>query len=171
MIYFAGNKESVYGNVSFMPGACRRFVPFGGCAGRCDKYEAEDQTLASGATVKRDSAGVSGGKYVNANGFTFKVTVDSSGMYDPPSLMWVKQYDWFNSSIYINGGTTAIATFLTNSQTSAFTAYTLTATAKLLAGENSITVKRRSSNFDLSYGQRAIPAVFTSKCRRSPRTQ
>lgn len=124
------------------------------------KYEAEDQTLASGATVK-DSAGVSGGKYVNANGFTFKVTVDSSGMYDLAVLMWVKQYDWFNSSIYINGGTTAIATFLTNSQTSAFTAYTLTATAKLLAGENSITVSGGPSNFDYLTVARHPAAVFT----------
>ena len=126
------------------------------------KYEAEDQTLASGATVK-DSAGVSGGKYVNANGFTFKVTVDSSGMYDLAVLMWVKQYDWFNSSIYINGGTTAIATFLTNSQTSAFTAYTLTATAKLLAGENSITVSGGTANFDYLTVRRHPAVVFDLK--------
>lgn len=44
-------------------------------------YEAEDQTLASGAVVQ-DSAGVSGGKYVNANGMTFSVTVDTTGIYD-----------------------------------------------------------------------------------------
>ena len=124
------------------------------------KYEAEDQALASGATVK-DSTGVSGGKYVNANGFTFKVTVESTGMYDLVIQMWVKQYDWFNSSIYINGGTTALATFLTNSPTSAFTTYTLTATAKLLAGENSITVSGGSSNFDYLTVARHPAAVFT----------
>ncbi|MEN9355263.1 MAG: hypothetical protein RL318_2588, partial [Fibrobacterota bacterium] len=44
-------------------------------------YEAETQTLSTGAVV-HDSAGVSGGKYVNSNGMTFSVTVDSAGIYD-----------------------------------------------------------------------------------------
>ena len=83
-------------------------------------YEAESQTLASGAVVK-DSTGVSGDKYVNSNGITFTVTADTAGIYDFVVKMWVKQYDWFNSSIYINGGTTAIATFLTNSPSNLFT--------------------------------------------------
>ncbi|MCK9183353.1 MAG: hypothetical protein M0P13_10835, partial [Fibrobacteraceae bacterium] len=125
-------------------------------------YEAENQELSSGAAI-HDSTGVSGDKYVSSNGMTFKVTADSAGMYDLAVRMWVKQYDWFNSSIYINGGTTAIATFLTNSPDSAFTNYTLTATAKLLAGENTITVSGGTANFDYLTVRRHPAAVFDLK--------
>ena len=110
-------------------------------------YEAETQTLGTGA-VAYDSAGVSGGKYVNSNGMTFSVTVDTTGIYDLAVVMWVKQYDWFNSSIFINNGATAIATFLTNSPSKAFTTYTLTANGKLNAGKNTITVSGGVANFD-----------------------
>lgn len=109
--------------------------------------EAESQSLATGAVV-RDSVGVSGGKYVNSNGMTFKVTVDSTGIYDLSVVMWVKQYDWFNSSIFLNNSTTAIATFLTNSPSKAFTAYTLKASGKLNAGTNTITISGGTANFD-----------------------
>ena len=64
-------------------------------------YEAENQTLSSSAVI-HDSIGVSGNKYVNSNGKTFNIKVDSTGIYDLVIKMWVKQYDWFNSSIYIN---------------------------------------------------------------------
>jgi len=110
-------------------------------------YEAETQPLSAGAIV-HDSTGVSGNKYVNANGMTFSVTVDSAGIYDLAVKLWVKQYDWFNSSIYVNNGSTAIATFLTNSPSLAFTTYTLTANAKLNAGKNTITVSGGTANFD-----------------------
>lgn len=125
-------------------------------------YEAEKQELSSGAAVY-DSTGVSGDKYVNSNGMTFKVTADSAGMYDLAVRMWVKQYNWFNSSIYINGGTTAIATFLTNSPDSAFTNYTLTAIAKLNAGENTVTVSGGTANFDYLTVGRHPAVVFDLK--------
>ncbi len=125
-------------------------------------YEAEKQELSSSAAIY-DSTGVSEGKYVNSNGMTFKVTVDSTGMYDLVVRMWVKQYNWFNSSIYINSGTTAIATFLTNSPDSAFTTYTLTATAKLKAGENTVTVSGGTANFDYLTVGRHPAVVFDLK--------
>jgi len=123
-------------------------------------YEAETQSLASGAVV-RDSAGVSGDKYVNANGMTFSVTVDSAGIYDLVVKMWVKQYDWFNSSIFLNNGTTAIATFLTNSPSNAFTTYTLAASGKLNAGKNTITVSGGTANFDYLTLERHPAVVFS----------
>lgn len=122
-------------------------------------YEAESQTLGTGAVV-RDSAGVSGGKYVNSNGMTFSVTVDTTGIYDLAVVMWVKQFDWFNSSIFINNGANAIATFLTNSPSKAFTTYTLTANGKLNAGKNTITVSGGAANFDYLTVVRHPAVVF-----------
>jgi mannan endo-1,4-beta-mannosidase len=122
-------------------------------------YEAESQTLGSGAVV-HDSAGVSGGKYVNSNGMAFSVTVDSAGIYDLVVKMWVKQYDWFNSSIFINNGTSAIGSFLTNSPSNAWTTYTLAASSKLNAGKNTITVSGGTANFDYLTVERHPSAVF-----------
>lgn len=122
-------------------------------------YEAENQSLNSGA-VAWDSAGASGGKYVNSNGMAFSVTVDSAGIYDLAIKMWVKQYDWFNSSIFINGGTSAIATFLTNSPNNTFTTYSLTANGKLNAGKNTITVSGGTANFDYLTLERHPSVVF-----------
>ncbi|QQS06944.1 MAG: T9SS type A sorting domain-containing protein [Fibrobacterota bacterium] len=122
--------------------------------------EAETQTLATGAVV-RDSAGVSGGKYVSSNGMTFSVTVDTTGIYDLSVVMWVKQYDWFNSSIFLNNSTTAIATFLTNSPSKVFTTYTLQASGKLTAGKNTITVSGGAANFDALTVVRHPSAIFT----------
>jgi len=134
-------------------------VPFAALAD-VTTYEAETQTLGSGAVV-HDSVGVSGGKYVNSNGMTFSVTVDSAGIYDLAVKMWVKQYDWFNSSLYINGGTTAIGSFLTNSPSSAWTTYTLAASTKLKAGTNTIAVSGGTANFDYLTVERHPSAVFT----------
>ncbi len=121
--------------------------------------EAESQALGTGAVV-RDSAGVSGNKYVNSNGMTFTVTVDSTGIYDIAIKMWVKQYDWFNSSIFINSSTSAAASFLTNSPNLAFTPYTLTTSAKLTAGKNTIAVTGGTANFDVLTLDRQPPVVF-----------
>lgn len=131
------------------------------CAGlaHATTVEAESQTLATGAVV-RDSTGVSGNKYVNSNGMSFSVTVDSTGIYDFSIKMWVKQFDWFNSSIYINGSSSAVATFLTNSPSLAFTPYTLAASAKLNAGKNTISVTGGTANFDVLTIERHPPVVF-----------
>ncbi len=122
-------------------------------------YEAENQTLGRDAVVF-DSAGVSGGKYVNSKDMVFKVTVENTGIYDLVIEMWVKQYAWFNSSIFVNNGSNAIASFLTNSPDSAFTSYTLKATAKLNAGENTITVSGGTANFDYLTLERHPSVVF-----------
>jgi mannan endo-1,4-beta-mannosidase len=122
-------------------------------------YEAETQTLGAGAVIK-DSAGVSGNKFVNSNGMTFTVTADSAGIYDLVVKIWVKQFDWFNSSIYLNGGSTAIATFLTNSPSLAFTPYTLTASGKLNAGKNIITVSGGTTNYDFLTVERHPAVAF-----------
>lgn len=122
-------------------------------------YEAETQTLASGAVV-HDSAGVSGNKYVSSNGMTFSVTVDSAGIYDFVAKLWVKQYDWFNSSIYLNGGSTAIVTLLTNSPSLPFTPYTLTASGKLNAGKNTVTVSGGAANYDYLTVEKHPAVVF-----------
>jgi hypothetical protein len=121
--------------------------------------ESETQTLATGAVV-RDSIGVSGNQYVNSNGMTFTVTVDSTGIYDLSIKMWVKQYDWFNSSIFINKSTTAVASFLTNSPSLPFTSYTLATSAKLTAGSNTIAVTGGTANFDALTLVRQPPVVF-----------
>lgn len=110
-------------------------------------YEAENQELNTNAIIL-DSTGVSGNQYVQSNGITFRVTVENTGIYDLIAQIWVKQYDWFNTSIFINNGTNAIASFLTNSPNTAYTPYTLTATAKLQAGDNSITISGGTTNFD-----------------------
>jgi len=123
-------------------------------------YEAEAQTLTSGATVK-DSTGVSGNKYVNSNGMTFSVTVDTAGIYDFTVKMWVKLYDWYNTSIYLNGSSTAIVTLLTNSPNQAFSSYTLTASGKLNAGKNTVTVSGGTSNYDYLTVERHPKVVFS----------
>lgn len=122
-------------------------------------YEAENQKLSSTGSIL-DSTGVSGNQYVNANGMTFSVTVESTGIYDLVVQMWVKQYAWFNTSIFINSSTTAVATSLTNSPDSAFTTYSLAVTAKLNAGENTITVSGGTANFDYLTVERHPSVVF-----------
>lgn len=109
-------------------------------------YEAEDQTANNPTATVRDSASVSGGKYVSAQGFTFQVSVEKSGIYDISSKIWIRQYDWFNTEISVNGK--SVGSFLTNSPDSAFTTYILETSAKLNAGTNEIKLSGGSTNID-----------------------
>ncbi len=109
------------------------------------RYEAEDATLPTSATVI-DSASCSGGKCVNANGIDFTVSVEQSGIYDLTLPVSVKQYDWFNTNITVNGK--QLASTLTNSPDSAFTHYTLKVSAKFQSGTNSVQVSGGQLNMD-----------------------
>ncbi|PBC72817.1 glycosyl hydrolase [Fibrobacter intestinalis] len=122
------------------------FFAFAATAAQATIYEAESQTSSNTAAAVLDSAGVSGDKYVNANGFTFTVSVEESGIYDISTKIWVKQYDWFNTEISVNGK--SVGSFLTNSPNSAFTTYILETSAKLNAGTNEIKLSGGSTNID-----------------------
>lgn len=106
-------------------------------------YEAENQIEAK---IVVDSTGFSGGKFVKTSqGISFDVNVDSTDMYDLSVAVWVKQYDWFNSAINVNG--TDIGSFLTNAP-NGDSSYVLQASAKLKKGENTIKVMGGALNVD-----------------------
>ncbi len=109
------------------------------------RYEAENQSLPESATVI-DSSACSGGKCVNANGLSFIVSAEQAGIYDLTIPVSVRQYDWFNTSISVNGK--QLSSTLTNSPDSAYTHYTLKASAKFNVGENTVQVSGGQLNID-----------------------
>lgn len=101
-------------------------------------YEAEDQPGVSAADI---SVGSDGAKYVKPDdataGMTFNVKVKETAVYDITTKVLIKQYAWFNSNIVVNG---AEAGSLLTKPVTCDSAFVITASAKMRAGENSITV-------------------------------
>lgn len=117
------------------------------CAANAEtvRYEAEDATLPSNATII-DSASCSGGKCVNANQIEFQVTVEKAGIYDITLPISVKQYDWFNTNVSVNGK--QLASTLTNSPDSLYTHYTIAVSGKFAVGNNTVSVTGGTLNID-----------------------
>ena len=101
-------------------------------------YEAESQPGVDAASIVA-AEGFSGGKYVKpgSDGFTFKVKVEETAVYDFTTKVLIKQYDWFDSKIAVNGN--EAGSLLTKPRT-CDSAFVITASAKMRAGENTITV-------------------------------
>ena len=101
-------------------------------------YEAESQPGVDASSIV-SAEGFSGGKYVKpgSDGFTFKVKVEETAVYDFTTKVLIKQYDWFESKIAVNG--TEAGSLLTKPRT-CDSAFVITASAKMRAGENTITV-------------------------------
>ena len=101
-------------------------------------YEAESQPGVDAASIVA-AEGFSGGKYVKpgSDGFTFKVKVEETAVYDFTTKVLIKQYDWFESKIAVNGN--EAGSLLTKPRT-CDSAFVITASAKMRAGENTITV-------------------------------
>jgi len=101
-------------------------------------YEAEAQPGVDAAAIV-SAEDFSGGKYVTpgADGMTFKIKVEETAVYDITTKVLIKQYAWFESKISVNG--TEAGSLLTKPRT-CDSAFVITASAKMRAGENSITV-------------------------------
>ena len=107
-------------------------------------YEAED---LSGADIQ-EGADFSGGKYAkpaDASGITFTVNVEETAVYDITTKVLIKQYAWFNSTIVVNG---AEAGSLLTKPVTCDSAFVISASAKMRAGENKITVGNQAIGVD-----------------------
>ena len=107
-------------------------------------YEAED---LSGATVA-EGAEFSGGKYAkpaDASGITFTVKVEETAVYDITTKVFIKQYDWITSKIVVNG---IDAGSMLTTPRNCDSSYVISASAKMKAGENKITVGNQSIGVD-----------------------
>lgn len=102
------------------------------------KYEAEDQAGVDAAAIL-SGAEFSGGKYVKpgSDAMTFTVSVDETAMYDIETKVLIKQYDWTTSKILVNG--VEVGSMLTTPR-NCDSAYVVTASAKMKAGKNTVTV-------------------------------
>ncbi|MCQ2107954.1 MAG: hypothetical protein MJZ05_04225 [Fibrobacter sp.] len=101
-------------------------------------YEAEDQAGVDAAAIL-SGAEFSGGKYVKpgSDAMTFTVSVDETSMYDIETKVLIKQYDWTTSKILVNG--VEVGSMLTTPR-NCDSAYVVTASAKMKAGKNTVTV-------------------------------
>ena len=107
-------------------------------------YEAED---LSGASVA-EGAEFSGGKYAKTadpSGITFTVKVEETAVYDITTKVLIKQYDWTTSKIAVNG--VDVGSMLTTPR-NCDSSYVVSASAKMKAGENKITVGNQALGVD-----------------------
>ncbi|SMG42303.1 glycosyl hydrolase [Fibrobacter sp. UWB13] len=119
-------------------------------------YEAED---LAGATVVED-ADYSGGKYAKTadpSGITFTVKVEETAVYDITTKVLIKQYDWTTSKIAVNG--VDVGSMLTTPR-NCDSSYVVSASAKMKAGENKITVGNQAIGVDYITVERHPDAVF-----------
>ena len=119
-------------------------------------YEAED---LAGATVVED-ADYSGGKYAKTadpSGITFTVKVEETAVYDITTKVLIKQYDWTTSKIAVNG--VDVGSMLTTPR-NCDSSYVVSASAKMKAGENKITVGNQALGVDYITVERHPDAVF-----------
>ena len=106
-------------------------------AANAEKLEAEDQAGIDAASVMTGDE-FSGGKYVKVGAaMDFTVTVDETAMYDIETQVLIRQYDWTTSKILVNG--VEVGSMLTTPR-NCDSAYVVTASAKMKAGENTVTV-------------------------------
>lgn len=119
-------------------------------------YEAEDLPDASVA----ESAEFSGGKYAKTadpSGITFTVKVEETAVYDITTKVLIKQYDWTTSKIAVNG--VDVGSMLTTPR-NCDSSYVVSASAKMKAGENKITVGNQALGVDYITVERHPDAVF-----------
>ena len=111
------------------------------------KYEAEAQKGVDAASIIEDS-NFSGGKYVkpaDASGMTFTVEVEETAVYDITTSVHIKVFDWITSKIVVNG---IEAGSLLTTPRNIDSSYVISASAKMKAGENTITVGNQSIGVD-----------------------
>ena len=107
-------------------------------------YEAEDLPGASVA----EGAEFSGGKYAKTadpSGITFTVKVEETAVYDITTKVLIKQYDWTTSKIAVNE--VDVGSMLTTPR-NCDSSYVVSASAKMKAGENKITVGNQALGVD-----------------------
>jgi mannan endo-1,4-beta-mannosidase len=107
-------------------------------------YEAEDLPGASVA----EGAEFSGGKYAKTadpSGITFTVKVEETAVYDITTKVLIKQYDWTTSKIAVNG--VDVGSMLTTPR-NCDSSYVVSASAKMKACENKITVGNQALGVD-----------------------
>ncbi len=101
------------------------------------KYEAEDQPGINASDIQADTE-YSGGKYVKVGqAMTFTVDVEETAIYDIETKVLIKVYDWTTSKILVND--VEVGSLLTTPRNQD-SAYVVTASAKMKAGTNTITV-------------------------------
>ncbi|PWJ65516.1 MULTISPECIES: glycosyl hydrolase [unclassified Fibrobacter] len=130
------------------------------------KYEAEEQTgVTAGDILTGDE--YSGGKYVKVGAaMTFTVKVDETAMYDIETQVLIKQYDWTTSKILVNDA--EVGSMLTTPR-NCDSAYVITASAKMKAGENTITVGNGAIGVDyISVGRHPDPEFKISALPVTP---
>ncbi|MBR2273156.1 MAG: T9SS type A sorting domain-containing protein [Fibrobacter sp.] len=127
-------------------------------------YEAEDLPGASVA----EGAEFSGGKYAKTadpSGITFTVKVEETAVYDITTKVLIKQYAWITSKIVVNG--VDVGSMLTTPR-NCDSSYVVSASAKMKAGENKITVGNQALGVDYITVERHPDPVF--KISASPVT-
>jgi mannan endo-1,4-beta-mannosidase len=121
-------------------------------------YEAEDLPGVSAADI---SVGSDGAKYVKPDdataGMTFTVKVEETAVYDITTKVLIKQYDWTTSKIAVNG--VDVGSMLTTPR-NCDSSYVVSASAKMKAGENKITVGNQALGVDYITVERHPDAVF-----------
>lgn len=122
-------------------------------------YEAEEQSGVDTSAITSDATySYSGGKYVQVSkAMTFTVQVDETAMYDIATQVLIHQYDWTTSVILVNG--VEAGSMLTTPRT-CDSVYTITASAKMKAGENTITVGNGAIGVDYVSVERHPDPVF-----------
>lgn len=122
-------------------------------------YEAEEQSGVDASAITSDATySYSGGKYVQVSkAMTFTVQVDETAMYDIATQVLIHQYDWTTSVILVNG--VEAGSMLTTPRT-CDSVYTITASAKIKAGENTITVGNGAIGVDYVSVERHPDPVF-----------
>ena len=109
------------------------------------KYEAEEQAGVTAADITTDDEGA---KYVtpaDAAGMTFNVKVEETAVYDITARVRIKIYAWITSKIVVNG--VDVGSMLTTPR-NVDSSYVVSASAKMKAGENQITVGNQSIGVD-----------------------
>ena len=122
-------------------------------------YEAEEQSGVDASAITSDATySYSGGKYVQVSkAMTFTVQVDETAMYDIATQVLIHQYEWTTSVILVNG--VEAGSMLTTPRT-CDSVYTITASAKMKAGENTITVGNGAIGVDYVSVERHPDPVF-----------
>ena len=122
-------------------------------------YEAEEQSGVDASAITSDATySYSGGKYVQVSkAMTFTVQVDETAMYDIATQVLIHQYDWTTSVILVNG--VEAGSMLTTPRT-CDSVYTITASAKMKADENTITVGNGAIGVDYVSVERHPDPVF-----------
>ena len=109
------------------------------------KYEAEEQAGVTAADITTDDEGAKYVKPADAAGMTFTVKVEETAVYDITARVRIKIYDWITSKIVVNG--VDVGSMLTTPR-NVDSSYVVSASAKMKAGENQITVGNQSIGVD-----------------------